>query len=118
MENTITKKNTKDSKYENEQRTLKDRPRTDAPDRHPSVTAQLSNTSPYRLVPEKKGEKGVSIKIYSVSSLLVGSFRILILVGNHDLSRVSKESDLSYNSPFCIIKGLPILCSEMISVLR
>ena len=59
MENTIMKKNTKDSKYENEQRTLKDRPRTDAPDRHPSVTAQLSNTSPYRLVPEKKrGERG------------------------------------------------------------
>ena len=65
MENTIMKKNTKDSKYENGQRTLKDRPGTDAPERQPSVTAQLSNTSPYRLVPEKKkGEKGVSIKIY------------------------------------------------------
>ena len=59
MKNTIKKKNAKDSKSENEQRTLKDRPRTDAPERHPSVTAQLSNTSPYRLVPEKKkGRKG------------------------------------------------------------
>ena len=71
MENTIMKKNTKDSKYENGQRTLKDRPGTDAPERHPSVIAQLSNTSPYRQVPKKQGEKGVSIKINSVSSLLV-----------------------------------------------
>ena len=54
MKNTIMKKNTKDSKYENGQRTLKNRPGTDAPKRHPSVTAQLSNSSPYRLVPEEK----------------------------------------------------------------
>ena len=83
---TNTKWNTKDSKYENVQSTLKDRQGTDAPERHPSVTVQLSNTSLYRLVPvKKKGEKGVSIKIYSVRNLLVGSFRILILVGIHGL---------------------------------
>ena len=101
------------------QKTLKDRQGTDAPERHPSETVQLSNTSPYRLVPEKKKkEKGVSIKIYSVSSLLVGSFRILLVVGIHGLSRVSRESDLSYNSLFCILGGLPIIRSEIVSVLR
>ena len=74
MENTIMKKNTKDSKYENGQRTLKDRQGTDAPKRQPSVIMQLSNTSPPRLVPEKKeGKTRVSIKIYSVSNLLVRS---------------------------------------------
>ena len=86
MRITNIKLNTKDSKYENGRRTLKDRQGTDASERHPSVTVQFSNTSPYRLIPEKKKmEKGVSIKIYSVTNLLVGSFRILIIVGIHDL---------------------------------
>ena len=48
MRITNIKLNTKDSKYENGRRTLKDRQGTDAP-----------NTSPYRLVLEKKkGRKG------------------------------------------------------------
>ena len=39
------------------QKTLKDRQGTDAPERHPSVIVQLSNTSSPRPVSKKKKEK-------------------------------------------------------------
>ena len=46
------KKITKDSKYENEQRTLKDRPRTDAPDRSRTPPRDMNSAVDPLHVPE------------------------------------------------------------------
>ena len=56
------------------QKTLKDRQGTDAPERHPSVIVQLSNTSPPRPVSKKnKGKRDEYKNIPPTCRLLIVS---------------------------------------------
>jgi len=63
--------------------------------RHPSVIVELSNISPPWPVPEREKEKGVSIKTYLVTNLLVGPHCFLFPIVFHNFPLVYRKFGLT-----------------------